>query len=146
MQWTAGEKSGFSEADMIQWYSPVIAGRVYGPERVNVTSQREDPTSLLHLVRQMVRVRKQYPVFGWGDFRWVDGAPSAVAAYLRSYLGRHLLILNNLSGEPQAMELEIPVVTNSRPADLLGNFEAPEVRGGRLTLTLEPFQYLWFLL
>jgi hypothetical protein len=76
----------------------------------------------------------------------VTGAPAAVAAYLRSYLDHHLLILNNLSGDPQAVDLEIPVITNSKPTDLLGNFDSQEVRNGQLLLTLEPFQYLWLLL
>jgi maltose alpha-D-glucosyltransferase/alpha-amylase len=97
-------------------------------------------------MRKMIRVRKLYPSFGRGDFSWVAGAPTAVAAYLRSYLGRHLLVLNNLSPQPQSMALQIPTVSASHTTDLLDDGPAPELKDGQLEIKLEPYQYRWLQL
>jgi maltose alpha-D-glucosyltransferase/alpha-amylase len=43
MQWNAGLNAGFSTANPLQLYSPVIDNPIYGSEQVNVVSQREDP-------------------------------------------------------------------------------------------------------
>jgi maltose alpha-D-glucosyltransferase/alpha-amylase len=146
MQWNAGLNAGFSEANPLQMYSPVIDDPIYGPEQVNVASQREDLGSLLNVIRKMIRVRKLYPAFGRGDFNWVDGAPASVAAYLRSYLGRHLLILNNLSPQPQSATLQIPTISTSQTIDLLDEGPSPELNDGLLEITLEPYQYRWLQL
>jgi maltose alpha-D-glucosyltransferase/alpha-amylase len=94
----------------------------------------------------MIRVRKLYPAFGRGDFSWVAGAPASVAAYLRSYLGRHLLVLNNLSPQPQSIALQIPTVSTSQTIDLLDDQPSPELKDGQLEITLEPYQYRWLQL
>jgi maltose alpha-D-glucosyltransferase/alpha-amylase len=146
MQWDSTPTTGFSQADPALFYAPVIDDPLYGPQQVSVASQRDDPGSLLNLIRRMIRVRKQHPAFGWGDFAWVSSAPAQVAAYLRSYLGRPYLILNNLSDQPQSLALELPEVTESQPADLLSDRPVPEVKDGRLDIELEPYQYRWLQL
>jgi maltose alpha-D-glucosyltransferase/alpha-amylase len=146
MQWDAGLNAGFSAAGPLQLYSPVIDDPTYGPEQVNVGAQRDDPGSLLNVMRKMIRVRKLYPSFGQGVFSWVAGAPTSVAAYLRSYLGRHLLVLNNLSPQPQSMALQVPTPSASQTVDILDDQPSPELVDGQLQITLEPYQYRWLQL
>jgi maltose alpha-D-glucosyltransferase/alpha-amylase len=143
MQWEASLNVGFSTADPSQLYAPVIDDPVYGPERVNVADQKKDPQSLLNTIRRMIRVRKRFPAFAQGDFSWVEGAPTSVAAYLRSYGTDRLLVANNLSPLPQSMALQVPEISESEPLDILSGGQAPDVRDGRLEITMEPYQYLW---
>ena len=40
----------------------------YGFEHVNVAKQRRDPNSLLNWTERIIRMRKEVPEIGWGDF------------------------------------------------------------------------------
>ena len=40
---------------------------VYGFQAVNVKAELLDPSSFLHWLQRMLRVRRQYPVFAQGD-------------------------------------------------------------------------------
>ena len=102
MQWTDGPNAGFSDAPSDQLYCPVITGDSYGPERVNVESQRRDPASLFNLTRRMISIRKNLQAFGRGDFRWIDAGNEMVASYLRVHGQESLLVLNNLRASIQS--------------------------------------------
>jgi maltose alpha-D-glucosyltransferase/alpha-amylase len=135
MQWNAGTGSGFSEAPLKSWYSPLIEDEAYGPARVNVESQLREPGSLWHTIQNMIAIRKKHHAFGRGNFAWVDAGTCAIAAYQRNYRDETLLILQNLSD--QAVEAKI---THSG-TDLLSG---EPVAGGALPLA--PFQYRWLLI
>jgi len=121
MQWDDDVNAGFSGLGMQALYAPVINNSIYGFRAVNVAQQAADPASLLNRIRHMIRVRKQYRVFGWGDFRWVKIGTNAVAAYLRRWEDETLLILNNLSEQTQ--KLSIPKALQGHYEDLLNEEE-----------------------
>ncbi|NLG72349.1 MAG: maltose alpha-D-glucosyltransferase [Chloroflexi bacterium] len=151
MQWSNTNNAGFSDADAEKLYAPVIEGPVYGPERVNVADQINDPDSLLNMVRHMISVRKQYPVFGWGKFTWVFGeAPydsSAVCAYLRHHENERVLVVHNFSGSSQSVVLRPPIeIQAAVPVDLLTGKTYTPFEDNRLKLDLAPYQYLWLRL
>ncbi|HEX7976266.1 MAG TPA: maltose alpha-D-glucosyltransferase [Anaerolineales bacterium] len=166
MQWNEGPNAGFSTAGMADLYAPVIDDPVYGPARVNVTSLQADPASLFNVIRRMVAVRKQLLAFGRGDFVWVpverpeEGLSSngpdaakkisqpvtAIAAYLRSYGPERLLIVNNLSAEPQRVRLALPGGYAGKPKDLFSGQVQAQLNGTKMELHLEPYQYRWFQL
>jgi len=114
MQWNNDPGAGFSAVPPDQYYAPVIQGEPYGPEWLNVASQRQDPGSLWNALRRMIRLRKDHPALGWGDFTWAEAGTPAVAAYWRSYQGERLLILNNLSDIQQDISLPISRVKSPR--------------------------------
>ena len=91
----------------------------------------------------MIAVRKANPVFGHGDFSWVDTGNQAIAAYLRSTNKRQLLILNNLSDNPQVVDITLPDRTYTKTAELLSNEEGPDIIDGVLSAQLKNYQYLW---
>jgi maltose alpha-D-glucosyltransferase/alpha-amylase len=113
---------------------------------VNVASQKENPSSLLNTLRRMIAIRKEHPTFGWGSFAWVEGATSAVAAYLRSYRGETLLFANNLSSAPQSAVLRLPGYEAVVPVELFSGNPLPAVENEQLRLHLEPYGYLWLKL
>jgi len=146
MQWDEGLNAGFSKADPRDLYSPLINRIPYEPARVNVSCQSSDPSSLLNLIRKMIAVRKKHSAFGFGDFKWVKSDLKSVAAYLRSYQEEKILIVNNLSPRAQIFEVQLPGDRLSKPKGLLSGSNLPEAKGNNLTLTLEPYQYLWLKL
>jgi maltose alpha-D-glucosyltransferase/alpha-amylase len=98
MQWDATPSAGFSDAPKDKWYSPVISDEVYGYEKVNVEAQEANPNSLLNQLRHMIKVRKQYPLFGWAEFEWINftEGKQTVVAYKREWEGDYFIVLNNL--------------------------------------------------
>ena len=74
MQWSDDRNGGFSRADPQRLYAPVIMDPIYGYAAVNVEAQESDPAWLLHWMRNMIRLRKLFKVFGRG----ADRVPRAV--------------------------------------------------------------------
>src|SRR5213075_2418665 len=88
MQWNGDRNAGFSRADPARLYSPVISDPVYGYQANNVEAQLRTEASLLNWMKRMIRIRKQYPVFGRGDTTFLHPANQKVLAYVRQYGGK----------------------------------------------------------
>jgi maltose alpha-D-glucosyltransferase/alpha-amylase len=127
MQWDESTNAGFSNATADLLYLPVDPD----PERPDVATQRADEHSLLHLVRDLIALRRATPELGpTGSLEVLhDGYP---LVYMRG--GRYLVVVN--------------------PAERSAEFEhgraelgaATVVRGGSVTvdaraLTAEPFAF-----
>ncbi|HSL46777.1 MAG TPA: maltose alpha-D-glucosyltransferase, partial [Anaerolineales bacterium] len=141
MQWELGPTAGFSEAPPESLYAPLISDEIHGPARVNVAVQREDPHSLLNVIRQMVAAKKQHRVFGWGDFVWIDFENQAIAAFERHYQGETIFAIHNLSDARQKISYPIKKPVTS-VTDLLTQQEFVPVQE-HLDIELMPYQYLW---
>ncbi len=146
MQWTAEPGGGFSSADSVSFYAPMNTEPPYGPPQVNVADQLSDETSLLHTIRRMVLAHKEHPAFTYGDLQWIDPGCPGVAAYLRNYRQESVLILNNLTGEPQPVTVKLPFGRMTPPCGLLRGREVYGAESGMLELTLEPYEYRWIAL
>ncbi len=140
MQWTADADAGFSTASADALYVPVITAEEYGPTRVNVEYQVNEPGSLWTAVREMLRIRKKYPLFGWGDLQWLGPRDSPVAAFVRSYDGQSVTAVHNLTGERQLIKLR----GQGSLLDLLSG-KAFGDKGDEVSLDLEPYRFLWLL-
>ena len=92
---------GFSRADSQRLYAPVITDPVYGYQAVNVESQKRDPASLLRWMQRMIALRKQYKVFGRGEMTLLQPRNRAILAYIRHDATDTMLIVANLSSQPQ---------------------------------------------
>jgi maltose alpha-D-glucosyltransferase/alpha-amylase len=147
MQWSAQPGAGFSTAPQENYYSPLIQDDTYGSQEVNVEAELKDPQSLLNQIRHMIAVRKEHRVFGQGGFQWVKSSlakqHNAIAAYLRTYAKESILAIHNLSASQQEVSLELPGLESKAPRDLITDRLLPPVTSGRLTLKLEPLQFLW---
>ena len=89
MQWSTEPHAGFTKSD--QPALPVIASGPFGYEHVNVAKQRRDPNSMLNWTERIIRMRKEVPEIGWGDFVVIDdrlarsaGAPATPGATTKS--------------------------------------------------------------
>ena len=142
MQWDASPNAGFSSAR--QTYAPVIDDEQFGFQRVNVAAQRADPASLYHTLRRMIAIRKAQTVFGQGEFAWAKCGSNAVAACWWTLGRERLLALHNLATTRQTAGVSLPGGLTAAPSVLLSSAPASaQMSGETLTLTLEPFQYLW---
>ena len=146
MQWTDGPNAGFSSTPSDRLYAPVIDSEVYRPARVNVAAQQAEAGSLLNLIRHMIGVRKQHLAFGHGEFAWAGCDSASVAAYTRTYGDERLLVVNNLADESQTAVVDLSEPCAAKPIDILKNATVPAQHADRLSLKLEPYEYLWLKL
>jgi maltose alpha-D-glucosyltransferase/alpha-amylase len=146
MQWSIDRNAGFSRADTSRLYSPVIVDPPYGYQGVNVEAQERTPTSLLNWMRRIIRVRKQYPVFGRGDITFLAPNNPKVLAYVRSYAGMHVLVVNNLSRFAQPVELDLSPWKGFTPVEMIGQTPFPPIGELPYFVTLGPHAFFWFRL
>ena len=145
MQWADLPNAGFSEVAAEKLFTPVIPSPEFGPSRVNVKDQLEQTGSLYQVIRKMIAIRKQYPLFGTGGFDWAEINNSAVAAYWRMDVERRLLLLNNLSPDHQALEVQLEEKVPIKWVDVLSDREGIVPAGQNLSINLEPYQYHWLM-
>jgi maltose alpha-D-glucosyltransferase/alpha-amylase len=143
MQWSDAPNAGFSAADAAQLYCPVIDNDTYGYRRLNVEAQRAKHGSLLNRMRKMIQVRKAHPAFGRGEVRFLEPANQAVLAYTRTYGDETILVVNNLSSDPQSVELELTGGTDAQPIDLFTAEKLPAITNTPYRLKLERYGYRW---
>jgi maltose alpha-D-glucosyltransferase/alpha-amylase len=143
MQWTPERNAGFSDADAARLYSPVITDPVYGYQAINVEAQQRTPNSLLKWMQRMIALRKQYPVFGRGDITFLHPENTSILAYIRTYKGQKLLIVNNLSRHPQAVTLSLSAYSGARPTEVSGGNRFPTITNEPYPLTLGPHAFYW---
>ncbi len=141
MQWDAKVNAGFSLANKESLYTSVIDDEEFGSERVNVASQSADPRSLYNIIRKMISIRKQHAAFGWGDLTWIDVGTDTVAAYWRKLDGDNVLIINNLSGQPQEIDWDFLGEEDRGIINLISGKEISV--DSMIEKKLVPFEYLW---
>ena len=143
MQWTMDRNAGFSNCDPAQLYLPVVADAVYGYQAVNVESQKEAPHSLLYWMKRMIAVRKRFPAFGRGAITFLRPGNGKVLAYLREHESVTLLIVHNLAGSAQSVELDLKGFAGSTPIEVLGEARFPMLKENPYILTLAPYGFYW---
>ncbi len=133
MQWDDSPNAGFTTGKA---FSEFVKGAL-DYKHINVASQMNNPNSLFHSIKKMIAVRKKHAAFGSSNMKWIETGNSAVAVYIREYEGDTMLILNNLSGSTQKVQL--PSEYQKSYIDLF----AGDSRLFNQELTLQPYAYLW---
>jgi maltose alpha-D-glucosyltransferase / alpha-amylase len=146
MQWSPDRNAGFSLAEPARLYLPPIQDAVYGYQAVNVEAQEHSPFSLLNWMRRLIRVRRQHRAFGRGSIRFLAPENPHVLAYVREHEEDAILVVNNLSGAAQAVELDLRDFEGRTPVELLGETDFLPVEGAPYALTLSPYGFFWFAL
>ena len=94
MQWSTEPHGGFTKSD--KPVLPVISDGPYGFEHVNVAQQRRDPNSLLNWTERIIRMRKEVPEIGWGDFTVMPTRDRRVLAIRYDWRNNSVLFVHNL--------------------------------------------------
>ena len=144
MQWSDDRNGGFSRADPARLYSPVIMDPVYGYAAVNVEAQESDPSSLLHWMQNMIRLRKLFKVFGRGSMEFLAPSNVKVVSFVRRYRDDVILCVGNLARTVQPAELDLSAFAGLVPMEMLGYTEFPTIGTTPYFLTLGPYGFYWF--
>ena len=144
MQWTGDRNGGFSRADPERLYAPMIMDAVYGYQAVNVEAQDRDPAAFLHWMRNMIRLRRLFHVFGRGRLEFLKPENRKVMAYIRRYEADTILCVANLSHFVQPVTLDLSAFAGLSPVEMLGYTEFPRITEQPYFLTLGPYGFYWF--
>jgi maltose alpha-D-glucosyltransferase/alpha-amylase len=141
MQWTNEPGGGFSRAQ--RTVRPIIDDDVYGYENVNVAQQRRDPGSLLNWTERRIRMRKECPELGWGEFTVLRVDAPEVLALRYDFRGVSMITLHNFSSRRQSFAIE-PKTDNA--GLLVDVFDENHSRSesGAHEVVLPPFGHRWY--
>jgi maltose alpha-D-glucosyltransferase / alpha-amylase len=144
MQWNIDRNAGFSRAEFAQLYLPPIMDQVYSYQALNVEAQQRNSSSLLHWVRELIQIRKRHPVFGLGSFEALRPANSRVLAFLREDADDTILVVANMAGTAQYVELDLSRFAGHHPIEMAGGTYFPQIGDLPYLLTMGPHGFYWF--
>jgi maltose alpha-D-glucosyltransferase/alpha-amylase len=146
MQWSETINGGFSTASPEQLIRPVINEGPFQYQNVNVAAQRRDPNLLLNWIERAIRLRKEYPEFGWGDWRILETDDPVVFAHSCQWQNRTILAVHNLSSKARAIQLDLRDYKHQHILDLLGDRQATPIQDDSHHVELEGYGYRWLRL
>ncbi len=144
MQWSSDPKGGFSTC--AKPILPVIREGPYGYEHVNVADQRRDPNSLLNWMERIIRMRKEVPEIGWGDFEVLRTGSPEILAIRYDWRDNSVVFVHNLSAKPCELRLAIGLKgrENLRLVNVLSTDHSVADDSGKHRILLEPYGYRWY--
>ncbi|MGC2777852.1 MAG: alpha-amylase family protein [Bradyrhizobium sp.] len=144
MQWSTEPHGGFTKCETS--VGPVIGHGPYGYEYVNAAKQRRDPNSMLNWTERIVRMRKEVPEIGWGDFEVIATKDPAVLIMRYDWRNNSVLFVHNLDEKPReiAFDAGLPDDAGKLLINLLAEDHSHADARGRHTLVLEPYGYRWY--
>jgi maltose alpha-D-glucosyltransferase / alpha-amylase len=144
MQWSTEPHAGFTKSD--KPILPAISEGPYGYEHVNVAEQRRDPNSLLNWTERIIRMRKEVPEIGWGDFELLSTGDPAILAIRYDWRNNSVLFVHNLDAIPR--EVAFSTGLRGKEGHLLVNLLTEEHsragEDGKHHLLLEAYGYRWY--
>jgi len=144
MQWSTEPHAGFTESDKA--CSPVVDKGPYGYEHVNAAKQRRDPDSMLNWTERIVRMRKEVPEIGWGDFKVIATRDSPVLVIRYDWRNNSVLFVHNLDEKPREISFAVglPGEASKLLVNLLTEDHSRANERGRHTRLLEAYGYRWY--
>ncbi len=100
MQWNADANAGFCPEKVDPWLP--FAG---DHAKTNVEAQKDDPRSMLALVRRLIELRRTLPALAIGAYRPLETGDASVLSYLREYGDQRVLVVLNFSAEHKTLDL-----------------------------------------
>ena len=144
MQWSTEPHGGFTKSD--KPVVPVISNGPYGYQHINAAEQRRDPNSLLNWTERIIRMRKEVPEVGWGEFEVLKTGDNAVLGLRYDWRNNSVLFLHNLADKPREVELSsgLKGETGNSLINLLGNEHSTATKNGKHCVCLEAYGYRWY--
>ena len=143
MQWSALPNAGFTTGTPVR---PVVADGEFGFEKVNVTLQRHDPTSLLAWFERMIRTLREAPEIGAGSCTHVDvPSPAGVLVHRADDATGTMLFVHNLCTKNAVVDLSSVYAGSESPNDVLADQEYPEL-GKLAEVPVAGYGYRWIRL
>jgi len=144
MQWSDEPHGGFTKSD--KPVLPVISGGPYGFEHINAAIQRRFDNSMLNWTERIIRMRKEVPEIGWGDYQILRLRDPAILALRYDWRNNSVVILHNL--DPKAREITFDVGLEGEGGRLLVNLLSDDHSeaqpNGKHKLVIEGYGYRWY--
>jgi len=144
MQWSTEPHAGFTKSG--RPILPVISDGPYGYEHVNVAEQRRDPNSLLNWTERIIRMRKEVPEIGWGDFQVLPIRDPAIFAVRYDWRNNSVLFVHNLDSIPREIAFSTGLSGDQGRllVNLLSEDHSRAADNGKHHLLLEAYGYRWY--
>jgi len=147
MQWSNEPHGGFTKSD--KPHIPVISGGPYGFEHINAAIQRRHPDSLLNWTERIIRMRKEVPEVGWGDFTVIPSRDPSVLVMRYDWRNNWVLFVHNLDAKAHEVTFSVGLEgENAEHGNLLVNLLAEDHsqadKDGRHRLVIEAYGYRWY--
>ncbi|MDW4559969.1 alpha,alpha-phosphotrehalase [Aeromonas rivipollensis] len=136
MQWSAAPNAGFTNGT--PWLKPAANY----PE-INAEVALADQNSVFWHYRDLIRLRKDHPIFTQGDYQELLAGHPQIWAYSRSAGGQTLLVVSNFYGRPVTFELPAELA-GGKGRLLLGNY--PDSPARPQSCELRPYESLIWLM
>jgi alpha-glucosidase len=133
MQWNAESNAGFSKKT--PWL-PVEEGY----KTYNVETEKADPNSILNYYHQLLALRHTNKALLDGKYVPLNENDPNVLSYLRSYKDQNVVVVLNMSGSTQTVNLNLAAsgVMAKSAKTLLASFPAP-AQASLTAITIAPF-------
>jgi maltose alpha-D-glucosyltransferase/alpha-amylase len=144
MQWSNEPQAGFTKCD-----KPIVSVIKTGPfgyEHVNAARQRRDPNSMLNWTERIIRMRKEVPEIGWGDFELITTRQESVLAMRYDWRNNSVLFLHNFASTPKEVAFSSGIVGESGRVlvNLLSEDHSRANADGKHRVLLEAYGYRWY--
>ena len=98
MQWDDSPNGGFTTGTPWLSVNPNCV-------EINAQSELEDPHSVFYYYKRLIELRKENPVFRFGNFELLDADHEQIFAYTRNTADQQMLVVCNFSGEEVAWDI-----------------------------------------
>jgi maltose alpha-D-glucosyltransferase/alpha-amylase len=144
MQWSTEPNAGFTTSD--KPVMPVISSGPYSFEHVNVALQRRDPNSFLDWMERIIRMRKEVPEIGWGDFSFISARAHDILIMRYEWRNNAVVCMHNLSATPREVSFEVNYgqEESCTLVNLLSEDHSQPNSAGKHHVLMEPYGYRWF--
>ncbi len=147
MHWSGERGAGFTTAPESHLPRKLVRDGPFGYPALNVEQQVKDPHSLLNWMERAIRVRKEWPAFGWGRWDVLGTHNESVLAHIATWDDSSGLAVHNFADRTARATVRLPKdAVEGRWRHIFGPRDAgvPEIRDGQVTLELPPYGYQWF--
>ncbi|MEA2833321.1 MAG: maltose alpha-D-glucosyltransferase / alpha-amylase [Methylobacteriaceae bacterium] len=144
MQWSNEPHGGFTKSD--KPILPVISGGPYGYEHINAAIQRRYQDSMLNWTERIIRMRKEVPEIGWGDYEILRLTDPAILALRYDWRDNSVVILHNLNAKAREITFDVGLEGESRRVliNLLSDDHSEAQDNGKHKLVIEGYGYRWY--
>jgi maltose alpha-D-glucosyltransferase / alpha-amylase len=144
MQWSNEPQAGFTKCD--KPILSVIKTGPFGYEHVNAARQRRNPNSMLNWTERIIRMRKEVPEVGWGDFELITTRQASVLAMRYDWRNNSVLFLHNLASTPKEVAFSSGIAGESGRVlvNLLSEDHSRANADGKHRVMLEAYGYRWY--
>ncbi|AGB40133.1 glycosidase [Halobacteroides halobius DSM 5150] len=118
MHWDNSENAGFTDGKPWIKLNPNY-------KEINVENALDNPDSIFYYYQKLIKLRKENPVFVYGNYQLLLEDDENIYAYLRNYNGQRLLVILNFFAKEVKFELSDNINFASKEL-LISNYEVNE--------------------